>query len=110
MTKRPAWPILLAWKGERVWIFPPLVTRGGGLKQMLGELSDPDDLEWLVAWIKSRAGDQMEIARDNDLDGMEFVADDHGLRLSWYGFEVLRSGVHRTTVEQPADGWWVGPN
>jgi hypothetical protein len=77
---------------------------------VLGELSDPDDLEWLLAWIKSRAGDRIEIARDTELDGMEFRADDSGLRLSWYGFEVLRSGVYRTDIEQPADGWWVGPN
>lgn len=77
---------------------------------MLGELSDPDDLEWLLAWIKSRAGDQMEIERDIELDGMEFRADDQGLRLSWYAFEVLKSGACRQRVEQPADQWWVGLN
>lgn len=77
---------------------------------MKGNLSDPDNLEWLLAWMASSLGDIVEIQRDDALAGLEFRADGEGLRLAWYAFEVLRSGACRQRHAIPEDGWWVGLN
>lgn len=77
---------------------------------MRGHLNNPADLEWLLAWIKSGASNPVDFIRDDSLSGLEFEADAQGLRLSWYAWEILRSGACRQNAATPVDGWWVGLN
>lgn len=77
---------------------------------MKGSLENHEDLEWLLAWIASRPGERVTFRADEQLGGMEFRADEHGLALAWYAFEVLRSGACRVRQAVPLDGWWVGSN
>lgn len=77
---------------------------------MKGRLNDPADLEWLLAWLKSGAGERVDIIQDPSLIGLEFEANAEGLKLAWYAFEIMRSGACRNLAAVPVDGWWCGLN
>ena len=77
---------------------------------MKGRLNDPDDLEWLLAWLNSSCGEKVDFVSDDTLRELEFVTGPNEVRLSWYAYEILRSGACRVRCAQPIAGQWVGWN
>lgn len=77
---------------------------------MKGSLANDDDLVWLLAWLNNGAGPKVEFRADDTLHGLEFITGHGSVTLSWYAFEILRSGACKARRAVSVDGWWVGLN
>ena len=78
---------------------------------MRGDLHDPADLEWLLAWIHSNPQERVEFVANDELVGLQFIADQYGLQLSSAAWEQLaQRGERLRCADLNGDGRWVTLN
>ncbi|HPM81009.1 MAG TPA: hypothetical protein PLF81_09930 [Candidatus Anammoximicrobium sp.] len=82
----------------------------GVAKTVCGRLDNADDVEWLLVWLNSSCGDQVDFVWDDSLRDLEFVTGPNEIRLAWYSYQVLDSDACRQRNAVPIDGRWVGLN
>ncbi len=78
---------------------------------MKGDLHDSADLEWLLAWIRSNPQERVEFVANDELVGLQFIADQYGLQLSSAAWEQLaQRGERLRCADLNGSGRWVGLN
>lgn len=78
---------------------------------MKGDLHDSADLEWLLAWIRSNPQERVEFVANDELVGLQFIADQYGLQLSSAAWEQLaQRGERLRCADLNGSGKWVHLN
>ena len=78
---------------------------------MRGDLHDPADLEWVLAWIRSSPMSRVEFVANDTLVGLQFIANEYGLQLSSSAWETLaQRGERLRCADLNGDGRWVHLN
>jgi hypothetical protein len=78
---------------------------------MRGDLTDPADLEWLLAWIRSSPEERLEFTVNDQLTGLQFIANEYGLQMSAEAWgQLAQRGSQLRCADLNGSGRWVGLN